>query len=286
MLRRHVLQGAAIAALFFVGACSQAPQSPVSASAAGGSTAANADGSTLKVTAPTPISPENGSRLDTRRPTVVFGNAVGRFTSIALSYRVQVLDATGAVLGESTVAQNAGDQTSVAGDNDLAFDTEYQWRVRGELDGEAGPWSSVWTFTTPQRVTIGTGTTVGNPRNIAFGEAYDILFTIYNAAGWDLTGRSNRTQLNLFLETAVAALHYGHPKWNPQGPDAGWCIKNGGPGRPQSDDVVARCDTRDAWDLVSGIGGGNPVWAPTYLGRLPGGQQIYPPNAGTLALLP
>jgi hypothetical protein len=32
----------------------------------------------------------------------------------------------------------------------------------------------------------------------------------------------------------------------PGGGDAGWCIKNGGPGRPQSDDVIARCDTRDA----------------------------------------
>jgi hypothetical protein len=84
----------------------------------------------------------------------------------------------------------------------------------------------------------------------------------------------------------VSAVHYGHGKWNPRGPDTNWCIKNGGPGRPQSDDVIVRCSSRDAWDLVSGIGGNNPFWITSYIGRLDNAQQVYPPRASTLALLP
>lgn len=286
MVRRRVFRGFALLSLAATVACSQGAQSPVSPSAATGATSANPDGSTLKVSAPIPVSPANAARTDSVRPTVVFRNAVGRFTSVALSYRLQVLDAANAVIAELRVSQDASGQTSLAAEADLAFDTEYRWRVRAELEGQAGPWSEVWSFRTAQRVLIGTGDNVGPPRNIGFSETYDILYTIYQAARWDITGRSNRDQLNLFLETAMAAIHYGHGKWNPRGGDAGWCIKNGGPGRPQSDDVIARCDTRDAWDLVLGMGGSNPVWSPTYLGRLPSIQQIYPPRASTLARLP
>lgn len=287
MVRRMLRLAAGVCAVALTAACAQNPESPISPSATDASTAANPDGSTLKVSAPTPVSPANGAVADSVRPTVTFANSTGRFTSIALSYRVQVFDAAGTPIGEFTVSQAASGQTSLGAEADLAFDTEYRWRVRAEYEGQAGPWSGVWSFKTPQRVVVGSpGGSVGPPRNISFNEAYDILFTIYQAARWDISGRSNRDQLNLFLETAMSAVHYGHPKWNPRGGDAGWCIKNGGPGRPQSDDVIVRCDTRDAWDLVLGIGGSNPVWSPSYIGKLPSGQQVYPPRASTLSRLP
>ncbi len=286
MDRRLLRLAASLAVVAFAAACAQNPESPISPSATAGSTAANPDGSTLKVSAPTPVSPADGAVADSVRPTVVFGNAVGRFTSAAFSYRVQVLNTAGGVIAELVVGQDPSGQTSLGAEADLAFNTDYRWRVRAEFQGEGGPWSTVWGFRTPNRVVIGSSDNVGAPRNISFNEAYDILFTIYQAARWDISGRSNRDQLNLFLETAVSALHYGHGRWNPRGPDTGWCIKNGGPGRPQSDDVLVRCDSRDAWDLVSGIGGPNPVWTPTYIGRLPNSQQVYPPRASTLSLLP
>jgi len=286
MDRRMLRLAAGLAAVVFTVACAQNPESPMSPSATDSSTAANPDGSTLKVSAPTPVSPADGAVADSVRPTVTFANSTGRFTSVAFSYRVQVFNAAGAAIAELTVPQGANGQTSLGAEADLAFDTEYRWRVRAEFQGEAGPWSSVWSFRTPGRVVLGTGDNVGPPRNISFNETYDILYSIYQAARWDLTGRSTRDQLNLYLETAMAAIHYGHGKWNPRGGDAGWCIKNGGPGRPQSDDVIARCDTRDAWDLVGGIGGPNPVWAPSYIGRLPREQQVYPPRASVLARLP
>lgn len=286
MERRLIRLAAGLAAVVLTAACSQNPESPMSPSAVDGSSAANPDGSTLKVSAPTVVSPTDGAVADSVRPTVVFRNSAGRFTSVALGYRVQVYNAAGSLLGEFTVSQDASGQTSLGTEADLAFDTEYRWRVRAEFGGEAGPWSSVSSFRTPSRVVAGPDGSVGAPRNIGFPEAYDILYAIYTAGRWDISGRSNRDTLNLFLETAMAAIHYGHPKWNPRGPDAGWCIKNGGPGRPQSDDVIARCDTRDAWDLILSIGGPNPVWSPSYIGRLPGGQQIYPPRASTLSRLP
>lgn len=287
MVRRMLRLAAGVCAVALTVACAQNPESPMSPSATDSSTAANPDGSTLKVSAPTPVSPADGAVADSVRPTVTFANSTGRFTSVALAYRVQVFNAAGALLGEFTVSQDANGQTSLGAEADLAFDTEYRWRVRAEFDGQAGPWSSVWSFKTPARVAIGTpGGNVGPPRNISFNEAYDILYSIYQAARWNISGGSSRDQMNLYLETAVAALHYGHDKWNPRGGDAGWCIKTGGPGRPQSDDVIARCDTRDAWDLVGGIGAPGAYWAPSYIGKLPSIQQIYPPRASTLARLP
>ncbi len=286
MFRRLTWLGATAATLALLVACSQAPQSPVSPSAVAGSNAANPDGSTLKVSAPTPVSPANASRTDSVRPTVVFQNAVGRFTSASLSYRLQVLDAANAVIAELPVSQDPSGQTSLAAEADLAFDTEYRWRVRAELEGQPGPWSEVWSFRTVQRVVLGTGDNVGPPRNIGFSEAYDILYAIYQAARWNISGGSSRDQMNLYLETAMAAIHYGHGKWNPRGPDSNWCIKTGGPGRPQSDDVIVLCSSRDAWDLILSIGAPGATWAPGYIGRLPSIQQVYPPRASTLARLP
>ncbi len=108
-------------------------------------------------------------------------------------------------------------------------------------------------------------------------DAIRIIRAVYDQEGFDITGGSTRDQLNAFLMRAVGIVHFGHPVYNPT-PDPRWCVKNGGPGRPMSDDVLARCDTRDAWDLVGGIGGPNAFWAPTYIGKLPSIQNIYPPT--------
>lgn len=286
MDRRTLRLAAGLALVVLTTACAQNPESPMSPSATETSTAANPDGSTLKVSAPVPVSPANGAVADSVRPTVTFRNSTGRFTSVALAYRVQVFNAAGTVLGEFVVAQDASGQTGLGAEADLAFDTEYRWRVRAEFSGEAGPWSALWSFKTPPRVVLGTGDNVGPPRNIGFNEAYDILFAIYQAARWNISGGSSRDQMNLYLETAMAAIHYGHGKWNPRGPDSNWCIKTGGPGRPQSDDVIVRCSSRDAWDLILSIGAPGATWAPSYIGVLPSIQQVYPPRASTLSRLP
>lgn len=287
MNRRMLRLAAGLGWVVLATACAQNPESPVSPSAAAGTTVANPDGSTLKVDAPTLASPDDGAVIDTRRPTVTWNNAAGRYTAIALSYRVQLVNGAGAVLGESVVPQATGAQTSLASETDFDYDTVYSWRVRAEFQGQVGPWSAVRTFKTPQRVVVGTGDgPIGSPRNIFIAEAVDIIETIYGAGRWDIGRNSTRDQRNLYLEAAVAALHYGHAKWNPQGPDSNWCIKNGGPGRPQADDVIVLCNSRDAWDLVVSIGGNSPFWETTYIGKLDGGQAIYAPNAAAMRILP
>ena len=286
-MERRSLLATSVGVLALAAACAQNPESPVSPSAAAGSAAANADGSTLKVSAPDPVSPGEGERTETVRPTIVFRNSAGRFTSVALSYRVQVFDGSGNVIAELGVAQDASGQTSLTADTDLAYDTEYRWRVRAEYQGQAGPWSTIRTFRTAQRVTIGTGGgPIGPPRNIFINEAQDIIIAIYAAGNFDLGSRSSREQRNLYLDAAVAAIHYGHSKWNPKGPDNNWCIKNGGPGRPQADDVIALCRERDAWDLVLSIGANNWNWHQEYIGKLPSVQFIYPPDPNAMRILP
>jgi hypothetical protein len=287
MVRRMLRLVAGLAAVTFAGACAQTPGSPMSPSAIESEMSANPDGSTLKVSAPVLVSPEDGARVETRRPAVVFNNSAGRFTGVTLNYQLQVFDAAGAVVGEFVVPQGAGGQSTFEATAELAFDTEFRWRVRAALDGQVGPWSPLWSFKTPQRVLIGDGTgPVGQSRDIGINEAVDILQAIYSAGNYNIFGGSTRDQMNLFLEIGVAAIHYGHPKWNPRGADSNWCIKNGGPGRPQSDDVIVRCNSRDAWDLIGSIGARGAFWNPTYIGRLPGEQAVYAPRQSTLGLLP
>lgn len=283
MMRTFSKAGVPLAAAVLMAACSGTPGTPTSPSAAaGGAATAAPDGSTLKVSAPVPLAPENGTRTDTLAPVLSWQNSTGRFAGgLGLTYELEV-SAGGAVVFAATVAEGGGTTQFTPPEGE--YDATYTWRVRARLENTFGPWSQAYSFTTPEQPTA--GGPVGPPRNIGFNEAYDIIYNIYQAGRFNIGSRSTREERNLYLEIAVAALHYGHGRWNPRGPDSNWCIKNGGPGRPQSDDVIVRCDTRDAWDLIGGIGGPSPVWDYHYLGRLPGGQAVYPPSVNALGLLP
>ncbi len=93
---------------------------------------------------------------------------------------------------------------------------------------------------------------------------------------YDLGSNSTRDQRVAFLWTAVAVIHFRHPTFNPAGGDPGWSVKDAGGGRPPSDDVLVRCDTRDAWDLIGSAGVNGYFFHQDYLGRLDGGQNVYP----------
>ncbi|MGE3277244.1 MAG: hypothetical protein AB7O67_19185 [Vicinamibacterales bacterium] len=271
-------------------ACSGSPATPLSPSATTGvALNANADGSTLKIDAPVPSGPGNSETIDTIRPTFTFANATSTYlgsTIAGVSYRLQLLTGGGTLVDERTVAQGSG-STSYEADTNLDYASDYAWRVRAELDGAYGPWSPAMFFRTPNRPQPGgtpTGT-VGAPRNIGFDEAYGIIRRIYDELRFNIGGSSTREQRNVYLAAAVAAIHYGHPRFNPAGPDNDWCIKDAGSGRPQADDVIVICSTRDAWDLVLSIGGDHYHWEPDYIGRLSGSQNVYAPPVGALAIL-
>ena len=86
-------------------ACSNGPDSPAApAAAVPGTSDAAADGSTLKATAPTPISPVNDERLSGRRPTMRINNSQGRFTGATFRYEFQILTDGGSVVDTRAVA--------------------------------------------------------------------------------------------------------------------------------------------------------------------------------------
>lgn len=296
MKRTTALYCLATAFAVSLAACSgSSPESPTSPSSVTGSDgAANPDGSTLKVTAPTPLSPTNGAKVDTRRPTLTIANAAGKYSAASLSYRIELLDAAGNFIGAVSIPSGDG-TTSYVVETDLAYATDFQWHARAELDGSPGPYSSLATFRSPDAPASPTATTpapaapsdgsVGPQRSIGLNEAFGIIMNIHNTLRWNLGGGSSRESRVDFINAAVAAIHYGHPRFNPAGADSGWCVKDAGGGRPQSDDVIVQCGSRDAWDLIGGAGGNGYSFHLDYLGRLPGGQNVYPPPRSALNFL-
>lgn len=286
---------AAVAAIVALGvSCTTTPMSPTAPSAAdGGSLAANSDGSTLKVSAPAVVSPFDSERIDSRRPIFVWLNATGKNGSVGLAYEIEVRDEADRVVYHAIAGETPGNGSHTV-PFDLNYDTPYAWRIRAALGDDRGPWSVWGNFRTvtppaPTTPTVSDGGgdgTVGPPRTIDFAEVYAILKRIHDQGRFNLGASSSRQYRVNFLFGAVAAVHYGHPRWNPAGPDTRWCVKDAGGGRPPSDDVVARCDTREAWDLIISAGGHGYQWHADYIGRLPTAQNIYPPGRSSLLFIP
>jgi hypothetical protein len=147
--KRFVLCSAA-AVLALAIACSKSSQSPSSPSVTeNGSVNAAADGSTLKATAPSPVSPVNGAQPDTL--TLTTNKATAKFnSSVPLSYEFEIKTAAGAVVsGCSSTVAGDGDTVSYTPTCALEFDTAHTWRVRAVYAGASGPWSSSASFKTP-----------------------------------------------------------------------------------------------------------------------------------------
>jgi hypothetical protein len=292
MMKQVLRPGVALAVMIALAGCSGSPQTPLSpSSGVGGSWAAAADGSTLKVTAPVLVAPENGARTDTRRPTLSWQNSTGKYAGIGVAYEIEIVQvSSGAVVYTTIVGEGAGISEHVI-PVDGAYDTEYRWRVRARLETSVGPWSTAFTFRTLVQPVAGGGApggtgTVGPQRAIQVNEAFGIIVRIHNEGRYDLGSNSSRDYRVNFLFGAVAAIHYGHPRWNAAGPDPSWCVKDAGGGRPPSDDVLVLCQARDAWDLIGGAGANGYTFHLDYLGRLPGEQNVYPPGTNYLNGLP
>lgn len=185
MLQKKFALCSATAMLAVAVGCSQSPQSPASPAGtppAGG--AAAADGSTLKVSAPSPQSPVNGAQPSTM--TFVAGASAPLYqvpSMPALSYEFQILTTGGSVInGCTTIANPSGNTVSASPACTIDFDTNYRWRVRARVGAAAGPWGEA-TFRSP----IG-GYINGN-------EVYDPLYTgasVGNANGVSFTSQGAR----------------------------------------------------------------------------------------------
>lgn len=105
-----------------------------------------------------------------------------------------------------------------------------------------------------------------------------IAKTVHDAEQWDLGASSSRDTRNAFWARVIGIVHFGHPTFNPT-PDPSWCLKDGGGGRPQTDDVATQCASRLFWDCIGNAGGPNYSFQCSGHGneRLPANQNVYPP---------
>jgi hypothetical protein len=146
MMKRQFVLFVACGVLATALACGDKSSNPVSPSSPGGVTdGATADGSTLKVTAPTLVSPANGSTLADSNVPLTISASTGKFTnSGGLAYRFQVL-LNGQVVKEARLSSLQWPMP------DLESNTTYSWRARAEQGALFGPWAAEWTFKTAEQ---------------------------------------------------------------------------------------------------------------------------------------
>jgi hypothetical protein len=186
MFQKKAVFCSAAAMLALAVACSDAPQSPAAPSSTppvNGEAAA--DGSTLKVTAPTPQAPVNGAQPQTL--TFVASASTAQFVvgSIPpLTYQVEIKNAGGTTVctGSGTPS---GNTVTISPSCSLTFDAAHTWRMRAVLGSAVGPWSAAASFKSPLGGYISgneiydplyNGTTVGNAINTTFLPGRGIFF--------------------------------------------------------------------------------------------------------------
>lgn len=246
------------------------------------------------VTLETPMPLEPSGAIAGNKPEfrVRNGGVSGPAGSVMYRFEVGTAPDPAAITAVVTVPAAASGTTSMSL-GELPLNRQFFWRVYA-TNGEANSaYSQVISFRTPAPapppaappppvVPPPSGGPVGALRAITAEEALAIIRNVHDSERWDLGSRSSREQRVQFLFRAVAAIHYGHSRFNPRGPDANWCVKDAGGGRPPSDDVIVRCDSRDAWDVVGGAGADGYRFHLDFIGRLPGGQNVYPPPRSAL----
>lgn len=175
-------------------------------------------------------------------------------------------------------------QTAVDAEGDVVWTQEYlRYRTNGCAQAEAiQKVDDQISGRGVQPTCFVPGQPFGPQRNIEVREAFDIIVAYHNASGVDLGRNSTREGRVDWFFSAVAIVHYGHPRFNPNGGDRNWCVKDAGGGRPPSDDVIVRCNSRDFWDVISGAGANGYSFGLTYDGILPGNQNVYAPPLGSL----
>lgn len=238
---------------------------------------------------PTPVAPSG--TVSTNRPDfrVTNGNISGT-TGVVYRFEVSTTPDMGNLTAVVTAVPGNGTTTMSLGE--LPYSTTFYWRVYGSDGTKQSVYSSTMSFRTPAAPVVAptpspslppaAGGPVGGARTISVNEAMSIIKSVHDAEGWNLGGSSSREQRIAFIQRAAAVVHYGHSRYNPKGPDSNWCIKDAGGGRPVSDDVIVRCNTRESYDLIVGAGGNGYSWHVDAIGVLPNSQNVYPPPRSSL----
>jgi hypothetical protein len=144
------------ALMAFTLACNSTPAGPTSPSTVngGGDAPALPDGSTLKVTAPTAVSPVGGVEVTDLDPDLVITNSTATFFpgALSLSYVFEVIGEDGRVVYTSAaIPQGGGGQTRHEIARDLNANEVHDWRAYAVFQGRQGPKSANATFKTFDR---------------------------------------------------------------------------------------------------------------------------------------
>jgi hypothetical protein len=140
------LLASALSTAAMVACAVQTPLTPTPPSGTG-STAAS-DGTTLKVGAPTLVSPLNDVVVTSQRPTLTIAKAAGLFANQTFLYEFELQSDTGTVLTRGTV-----NDVSFTVPDVLANNQAFRWRARAVLNGAVGPYSGLGRFQSPRIVT-------------------------------------------------------------------------------------------------------------------------------------
>jgi hypothetical protein len=156
---------AACGLLATVLACSDKSSSPAAptpvTNGSGSNTPATADGSTLKVPPPPPVSPANGATLEDFNIVLKVNPVTAKYADVSqFAYRFQIL------LNNQVIKEFRTSTSTQWTVTDLDNNTTYSWHARAEQGTFFGPWSDAWTFKTPE---IPEG-------YISGGELYDPLY--------------------------------------------------------------------------------------------------------------
>jgi hypothetical protein len=271
MQRNTKLVWPVVCALIMV-ACSGTPQTMLSPSGAAATDAAlNADGSSLKITAPRDLGP-NGGTVNTLRPTLTFTNATGRFVSVGLAYDLEVQNAAGGIVYARTIGETptSGSHTLEA---DLNYSENYWFRLRGRLSTQFGPWSDFAQFRTfdrpgpappsPTAPGASGGLPFAIPASCLAGNGASCAFEVAGlSAEWGACRAGDGIGCHRYVRQVIYALSRTDPNWKmiQAAPGGNACNCNAcGP----SDGTMFREDTtvyggNQVFDLIVGAGGPAP----------------------------
>jgi len=151
-LRSKALLALSVSAIGLTLACAKSATvtSPTSSQAA--DVAAAADGSTLKIGAPTLAGPIDGfvGAAGSQAPiTFTLNNVSGKYTTISVTYEFEVKNPAGTVVANPKVVAGTNTTSAVVPLSSLVADTRYTWRARATSGPAFGPWSSTFTFRSP-----------------------------------------------------------------------------------------------------------------------------------------
>jgi hypothetical protein len=158
MTKKLLLFGilAVVAAAIACGEQAPTPAAPTPA-ASSETSAAAADGSTLKTTAPALQQPANAAVADSLTPNLVIANATLKYLGdvslmASIRYKLNIETTSGAQVYAAWATSAPGTDLSAhrVAAGVLQAETTYRWRARAELGSSVGPWSAYWTFTTPK----------------------------------------------------------------------------------------------------------------------------------------